>query len=252
MRNVTLFAHTCCAAAILILTGCGGNGLTSPSASISPSASMATGGTALASLSHYNDPTAVGTGGNPAITCPTDAPRIYHAGVLEKRLELQWQPVFNVHQYQVEVQFLSGGNLWTPFAVNNYQGVVLAEIYGESAGRYRLRVRNADPTCVTPGSWSDWVILSIDSNDPPPAVTPEEQEPGSPGGGGNPPPPGTTISYWIRTSGSDQAAESGCENPGGGQTGNYLGGGVCQINTPPGEDVAPPQSGQWSPTGPPV
>jgi hypothetical protein len=244
MRKVTTIGQLCCAAALLAVTACGGNGLTGPTNSSNSPVAAAQDGSARASLSHYNDPTAVGTGGNSAISCPTQQPKIFHAGVLENRLEFQWQPVANVHRYQLEVERFTPGNTWVPYAFIQYVDEVLAELYGSIGGRYRLRVRSIT-ACGTEGSWSEWHLLSIDG---PPEDEAEEDDPFIPG----PPVQDDTKTYWLRVSGSDQAAESGCSNPGGGQTGTYLGGGLCEINTPAEGVVMPPQSGQWEPADPPV
>jgi hypothetical protein len=187
------------------------------------------GDSTRAALSHYNDPTAVGTAGNPDISCPTQAPRIYHSGTLGLRIELQWQPVYNVKRYQVEVEKRTFAG-WDPVASENITDGVYYEIYGVAGGQYRLRVRSIT-ACGTEGSWSEYAYESI-----------EGQLDLSKPGGGTPSGPSTTT-YWVTDQGTDGSRKSGCENLGQGSVGTYLdlGINVCQIVTEPGGEVLAPQ-----------
>jgi hypothetical protein len=164
-RLIRLVAPCCAAAAALILTGCGGNGVTGPTAPVTQVTASAAAPGARAGLQHFNDPGAINTGGNGDISCPTDAPRVFHAGVFGLRMDFQWQPVANVLRYEVQVERLTGGNQFesvTTQAVTDGQRV---EIYGQAGSTYRLRVRSA--TCVPEGSWSDWFLLSVDDPEQP-------------------------------------------------------------------------------------
>src|SRR5215203_122703 len=104
MQRFAAIKALCGVATLLTLTGCSSNAITSPSGLNSAAPAFAAGGDTRVSLNHYNDPLATGTGGTPEVSCPTQAPRIFHGGVHELRLELQWQPLYNVQRYQVEVE----------------------------------------------------------------------------------------------------------------------------------------------------
>jgi hypothetical protein len=234
LRSSALLAL--CGAALVMVTACS-NPVSSPSAQ--PGASVtgfsSLGGSTRASLSHYNDPLAVGTAGNPEISCPSQAPRIYHSGVLGLRIELQWQPIYNVKRYQVEVERRTFSG-YVHVVTETVTDGVYWEVYGVEGGQYRLRVRSL--ICGGEGAWSDWVYESI-----------EGQE--DLGGGVIAPPGDPTVTYWFTDQGSVNSRESGCENLGQGSIGTYLGeapvpfhgedGGVCQIETQPGNAVLAPQ-----------
>jgi hypothetical protein len=230
MPRFSVFTALCGSAALVILTGCSSNSVTSPSAlSGAGVTEFSSVGSTRASLSHYNDPLATGTGGNPEISCPSQAPRIFHGGVLELRLELQWQPVFNVKRYQVEVEKRTFSG-YVPFVTENVTDGVYYEVYGVEGGQYRLRVRSI--VCGNEGSWSEYVYLSIDGL----------LDLGGPGGGGEEPGDSTTT-YWVTDQGTDGSRKSGCENLGQGSIGTYLdlGINVCKIVTEPGGEVLGPQ-----------
>jgi hypothetical protein len=182
--------------------------------------------------------------------------------VLELRMELQWQPVYNVVRYQVQVEKRVGNN-YESYLTQTITDGVYTEWNGFEGVRYRARVRSIT-ACGTEGSWSDWIYLSIGGEQEHPdeeeitIVGGPENPPGGPGnppgGPGNPPgdpgnPPGqTTYTYWVTDQGNDNSREHGCENPGQGTVGTYLdlGQNICELATPPGTPIVPPQP-FWDP-----
>jgi hypothetical protein len=246
--KLSALATLCGAAALMMVTGCSSNSITSPSALSGANATefSSLGGSTHVGLNHYNDPSATGTGGNPAVSCPTEAPRIYHSGVLDLRIEFQWQPLYNVKRYQVEVErrTLAG---WVQLDSETISDTTLFEIYGVEGGRYRLRVRSL--VCGREGSWTDWTYESIEGREDlavpsDPVIVIDGGDGGGPVGG----PPTTT--YWFTDKGNGNSRKNGCENPGQGLIGTYLGdlgeGGVCKLVTPYGTPVVPPQP-FWDP-----
>jgi hypothetical protein len=230
------FSALCAAAALVMVTGCSSNSISSPSALSGASATeFSSLGSTRVGLNHYNDPGATGTGGNPANSCPSEAPRVYHAGVLELRMEFQWQPVYNVTRYQVQAEHRVK-NGFEPFLTQTITDGVYTEFYGQEGGHYRVRVRSIT-ACGTEGSWSDWIDLSIDGHE-------EESTSDEPVPTGD-----STTTYWFTDQGNGNSRENGCENLGQGSIGTYLGevswnemdGGVCKIVTQPGNDVLAPQ-----------
>ena len=223
-----------CIAAAFAAAACSGNALSSPTALLGTSLSSTSAGGTRA-VTHFIDPEATGMAGHADISCSSEAPRIYRSDVVGNRVDLQWQQVFNATKFELEVERQDVENAWLPFRHDMVTNPVRAEFYA-GEGRYRMRVRNA--TCTQPGLWSVWAEESISQplpqvNAPAPPSTPPVQQ--------------TTFTFWYSDSGSENSKTTTCENPGGGQTGTYLGGGWCQINTPPGSSVQAPQNGNsWS------
>jgi len=236
MRRFSAFTALLGATALVVLTGCSSNSITSPSALSGANASefSALGASSRVGLNHYNDPLATGTGGNPEISCPSQAPRIYHSGVLGLRLELQWQPIFNVKRDQVQVEKKTTEG-YVPFVNTNVTDGVYFEVDGVEGGQYRQRVRSI--ICGNEGSWSDWMYESIDG----------EEDLSAPGGGdgGGEVSGETTTTYWFTDNGNGNSRKNGCENLGQGAIGTYLGdyleGGICKIVTPIENAVLAPQ-----------